>query len=105
MPTYEYRCTECGHDFEEFQSITAEPLEICPRCGQTTIKRLLGGAGGMIFKGSGFYGTDYRKKDGKEKSSSSPPKKKDEKGSMKDTSSPNSAIPEKNDSKSGSSQS
>jgi putative FmdB family regulatory protein len=105
MPTYEYRCTECGHDFEDFQSITAEPLVICPRCGRSTLKRLLGGGGGMIFKGSGFYRTDYRKKGEKEKIPSSPPKKKDEKGSVKDTSSPNSSIPEKTDSKSGSSQS
>ncbi len=105
MPTYEYRCTGCGHDFEDFQSMTAEPLAICPQCGRSTLKRLLGGGGGMIFKGSGFYGTDYRKNGGREKSESSPPKKKDEKGSVKDTPSPNSSLPEKTDSKSGSSQS
>jgi putative FmdB family regulatory protein len=105
VPTYEYRCTECNHHFEDIQSITAEPLSICPLCGRSTLKRLIGGGGGMIFKGSGFYGTDYRKKSGKEKTSPSAPKKKDEKGNVKDTSTPNSQIPVKTDTKSGSSQS
>lgn len=59
MPTYEYECTSCGHRFEKFQSITAPPLKHCPNCGKR-IKRLLGGGGGVIFKGSGFYTTDYR---------------------------------------------
>jgi putative FmdB family regulatory protein len=60
MPTYDYDCTECGHEFEEFQSITAAPLEICPRCGGKVQRRILGGAG-LIFKGSGFYLTDYKR--------------------------------------------
>ena len=60
MPTYEYRCSECGHGFEESQSINAEALLNCPNCSKPALKRLLGGGGGMIFKGSGFYKTDYK---------------------------------------------
>jgi len=61
MPTYEYECTKCGHRFEEFQSITAEPLKECPQEGcDGEVRRLIGAGGGLIFKGSGFYTTDYR---------------------------------------------
>lgn len=60
MPTYEYACTECKHHFDEFQSITAKPLRKCPQCGKMSLKRLIGTGAGIIFKGSGFYCTDYR---------------------------------------------
>ncbi|NLH17102.1 MAG: zinc ribbon domain-containing protein [Phycisphaerae bacterium] len=60
MPTYEYACQQCGHRFEEFQSITAKPIKKCPECGKTSLQRLLGTGAGIIFKGSGFYATDYR---------------------------------------------
>lgn len=65
MPTYDYECTRCGHKFEVFQSITAKPLrkspEPCPECGvQTPVRRLIGTGAGVLFKGSGFYETDYR---------------------------------------------
>lgn len=60
MPTYEYRCEACGHEFEEFQSITAAPLRKCPSCKKTKLRRLIGMGAGVIFKGSGFYQTDYR---------------------------------------------
>lgn len=60
MPTYEYACDECGHEFEAFHSITAAPLKKCPECGKRALKRLIGTGGGVIFKGSGFYQTDYR---------------------------------------------
>ena len=59
MPTYEYECQKCGHHFDQFQSITAEPLQKCPKC-KGRVKRLLGTGAGIIFKGSGFYATDYR---------------------------------------------
>ena len=61
MPTYEYECQKCCHIFEEFQSITAKPLKTC-RKGKCRgrVKRLIGGGGGLLFKGSGFYETDYR---------------------------------------------
>ncbi|MBD3183794.1 zinc ribbon domain-containing protein [Candidatus Poribacteria bacterium] len=59
MPTYEYECEKCGHNFEKFQSITAEPIKKCPKCGGK-VKRLIGAGAGVIFKGPGFYATDYR---------------------------------------------
>jgi len=60
MPTYDYICQNCGCEFERFQSITAGPLRKCPECGKLTLKRLVGTGSGVIFKGSGFYQTDYR---------------------------------------------
>jgi len=60
MPTYDYDCTDCGHEFEQFQRISAAPLEVCPTCGGKVKRRIHGGAG-LIFKGSGFYLTDYKK--------------------------------------------
>jgi putative FmdB family regulatory protein len=60
MPTYEYECKDCRHRFEEFQKITDKPLTTCPKCsGQ--LRRLITGGVGLIFKGSGFYVTDYKK--------------------------------------------
>lgn len=60
MPTYEYRCTKCKHAFEQFQSITAKPIRKCPACGKNGAERQLSTGAGFIFKGSGFYITDYR---------------------------------------------
>jgi putative FmdB family regulatory protein len=60
MPTYEYRCDACTHQFDQFQSIKAGPLRKCPACGKSRLKRLIGTGGAIIFKGSGFYETDYR---------------------------------------------
>jgi putative FmdB family regulatory protein len=62
MPTYEYKCDACGHTFERFQSITADPIKRCPECGKAKVRRLIGTGAGLIFKGSGFYITDYRDK-------------------------------------------
>jgi putative FmdB family regulatory protein len=59
MPTYEYRCTACQHEFEKFQRMSDEPGAECPVCGSASERRLSGGAG-LLFKGSGFYITDYR---------------------------------------------
>lgn len=67
MPTYEYKCEACGHKFERFQSITAEPIKQCPQCKKNKAKRLIGSGAGLIFKGSGFYITDYRSEGYKEK--------------------------------------
>ena len=61
MPTYEYECGSCNYRFEEFQSMTAKALTKCPKC-KKKIHRLIGGGAGIIFKGSGFYQTDYRSK-------------------------------------------
>jgi len=60
MPTYDYDCDTCGQSFEIFQSITAPPVETCPQCGGNVKRRINGGAG-LIFKGSGFYETDYKR--------------------------------------------
>jgi putative FmdB family regulatory protein len=60
MPTYEYLCGACGHTFEEFQSIKEAPKKMCPACKKPKLRRLLGAGAGVIFKGSGFYQTDYR---------------------------------------------
>ncbi|MCX5711653.1 MAG: hypothetical protein NTY47_01080 [Candidatus Omnitrophica bacterium] len=60
MPTYEYECSHCGNQFEAFQRMTDKPLETCPKCHKK-VKRLIGSGSGLIFKGSGFYATDYRK--------------------------------------------
>ena len=61
MPTYEYYCTDCNFEFEEFQSIASEPIQICPKCNGN-VKRKISGGTGLIFKGSGFYITDYKNK-------------------------------------------
>ncbi|MHC4877938.1 MAG: FmdB family zinc ribbon protein [Planctomycetota bacterium] len=60
MPTYDYQCGNCDHQWEEFQSITAKPKRKCPECGKLKAKRMIGPGAGIIFKGSGFYQTDYR---------------------------------------------
>ena len=60
MPTYEYECDACQHEFEEFQSMSEPPLTKCPKCGKKKLRRLFGAGAAIIFKGSGFYETDYR---------------------------------------------
>jgi putative FmdB family regulatory protein len=91
MPTYAYRCEACDHEFELFQSITANAIRKCPGCKKLKIKRLIGTGAGIIFKGSGFYETDYRsesyKKGAEKEKKASEPKKdtKDAKKSSNDT--------------------
>ncbi len=85
MPTYEYQCQKCRKRHEAFQSITAKPLTKCPRCGGR-LKRLLGSGSGFLFKGSGFYITDYRSKGYQEA-------KKRDQDSCKPSSSPSSDKP------------
>ena len=64
MPTYDYACDACKHTWEEFQPITAKPTKKCPNCKKQKAKRLIGAGAGLLFKGSGFYITDYKKKSG-----------------------------------------
>ena len=64
MPTYEYACQKCGHEFEQFQSMRDEPLKKCPKCKKQSLKRWVGGGAGLIFKGTGFYITDDKTKSG-----------------------------------------
>ncbi|MEX2116043.1 MAG: zinc ribbon domain-containing protein [Bacteroidota bacterium] len=61
MPTYDYKCTLCGHVFEELETMSATPLVTCPQCGKDGLKRVFSMGAGMIFKGQGFYLTDYKK--------------------------------------------
>jgi len=60
MPTYEYQCDACEHNFDEFQSFSDPPLKKCPQCGKSRLRRVFGAGAAVIFKGSGFYQTDYR---------------------------------------------
>jgi putative FmdB family regulatory protein len=60
MPTYDYVCDACGHAFEEFQSMKDAALRVCPKCGKPKLRRLIGTGAGIIFKGTGFYQTDYK---------------------------------------------
>jgi putative FmdB family regulatory protein len=62
MPTYDYECDACHHRFEQSQSIKEEALKKCPKCKKSKLRRVFGGGGGILFKGSGFYQTDYRSK-------------------------------------------
>ncbi|MCM8530380.1 MAG: zinc ribbon domain-containing protein [Lentisphaeraceae bacterium] len=62
MPTYDYKCENCGHTFETLQTMSAEHLKTCPECKDDSLKRLIGAGAGLLFKGSGFYQTDYRSK-------------------------------------------
>ncbi len=63
MPTYDYKCLECGNSFELFQTMSEDPVKTCPKCGGK-VKRLIGAGAGPIFKGSGFYQTDYKNSSG-----------------------------------------
>ena len=87
MPTYDYICEECEHKFEKFQSITAKSLRKCPECGKNGLKRLIGIGFGVIFKGSGFYQTDYRSDSYKKvaKADKETTKKDDKKTQTKET--------------------
>jgi len=88
MPTYDYLCEDCGHEFEQFQSIKARPLRKCPVCKKTRLKRLIGSGSGIIFKGTGFYQTDYRSESYKkqaEKSKKAATGKKDPETKPKDS--------------------
>jgi putative FmdB family regulatory protein len=64
MPTYEYKCKKCGNVFEVFHSMNSEPVKLCPKCGGE-VKKLIGSGAGTIFKGTGFYHTDYKNKSSK----------------------------------------
>ncbi|MCB9899235.1 MAG: zinc ribbon domain-containing protein [Planctomycetes bacterium] len=61
MPTYDYACSACGHRFEHFQSFSEARLVTCPKCGRKKLERLIGSGSGIVFKGSGFYETDYKR--------------------------------------------
>lgn len=85
MPTYEYQCENCNHEFEQFQSIISNPLKKCPECKKMKLNRLIGTGGGIIFKGSGFYETDYRSENYKEGRKNAKPKTESKGDDKKDT--------------------
>ncbi len=77
MPTYEYVCEACGHEFERFQKMKDNPVSKCPECGRLEVRRRISSGGGILFKGPGFYATDYRKPSpGDEKKLKADPKSK-----------------------------
>ena len=78
MPTYDYKCVDCGYMFEKFQTMSAKLLKTCPSC-DGHVERLIGAGNGLIFKGSGFYITDYKKNNGKKSKTKTGPKKSKEK--------------------------
>ncbi len=102
MPTYEYQCEQCEHEFEMFQQITAPPHQQCPEC-RGHVRRLIGGGSGFIFKGSGFYATDYRSQKYRDaaKADQKPtdtPASSDSSGSEKSSSKPSTPTPSTNES-------
>ncbi|MEL7472863.1 MAG: zinc ribbon domain-containing protein [Planctomycetota bacterium] len=95
MPTYDYRCNACDHEFELFQSMSAPHKRKCPECGKNKLERLIGTGAAVLFKGSGFYETDYRSKSYKEgadaeKKASEP--KKDSKDKKSDSKKPETKV-------------
>jgi len=87
MPTYEYECEACGHSFEEFQQISDKTLRTCPECGKRKLHRLIGAGAAVIFKGNGFYQTDYRSKEYNDKAKADSKKSSSTSGSAKKDSS------------------
>ncbi|HEY2828228.1 MAG TPA: zinc ribbon domain-containing protein [Pirellulales bacterium] len=83
MPTYDYVCDACGKEFEEFQSITADALRKCPKCGKKKLRRLIGTGAAIMFKGSGFYQTDYRSDSYKQRAEADKPAASDSKSENK----------------------
>jgi putative FmdB family regulatory protein len=86
MPTYEYLCDACGHQFDLFQSIQADPEKKCPKCRKLKLRRLIGAGAAVVFKGSGFYQTDYRS-EGYRKSAAKDSKPSDAGGGSSESSS------------------
>ena len=74
MPTYDYECDACKHEFEVFESMTVEPQKKCPKCKKNKLRRLFGAGAGLVFKGSGFYSTDYRSESYKKGAEAEKPK-------------------------------
>jgi putative FmdB family regulatory protein len=89
MPTYDYICEDCGHEFEAYESITAQPQTDCPECHHATLRRKIGPGAAILFKGSGFYKTDYRSESYKKAAKAEKPAVESTKSSG-DTASPSS---------------
>ena len=85
MPTYDYVCDACGHTFELFQSMTDSVKRTCPQCKKRKLRRLIGTGGAIMFKGSGFYQTDYRSESYKKAAAADKPTEKKKDAGKKDT--------------------
>ena len=85
MPTYDYVCDACGHTFELFQSMTDSVKRTCPQCRKRKLRRLIGTGGAIMFKGSGFYQTDYRSESYKKAAAADKPTEKKKETGKKDT--------------------
>lgn len=94
MPTYQYVCKTCNHELEELQSISDPPLVRCPNCGTDSLARVVGSGAGLIFKGSGFYLTDYVKAEAK-KSATAETKKEETRKEEKKTETASTSAPDK----------
>ncbi len=95
MPTYDYICDDCGHEFEAYESITAQPRTECPECHQAKLRRKIGPGAAILFKGSGFYQTDYRSESYKKAAQAEKPAA--ETKSSGDSASPSSTSPSTSD--------
>jgi putative FmdB family regulatory protein len=99
MPTYDYECDACGHEFELFQSINDSVKRKCPECGKSKLRRLFGTGGAIVFKGSGFYETDYRSESYKKGQKAEKKASEGSDGSSKSDNSSKSETTSKTDSK------
>ena len=99
MPTYDYACDACDHAFELFESITAEPQKKCPKCKKNKLRRLFGAGAGVVFKGSGFYQTDYRSDSYKKAASADKPDTASSSGTSETKSESKSPAPAKSETK------
>src|ERR1051325_1122459 len=102
MPTYDYVCDACNHEFELFQSITEEKKKKCPKCGKNKLRRLFGTGGAIMFKGSGFYTTDYRSESYKKSASADKPAESKSEGKSTESKSTESKSSESKSSESSS---
>ena len=94
MPTYEYQCQSCQHDFERYQSFSEDPITLCPECGEEKVQKVISGGAGVVFKGGGFYETDYNRGKGSDYH-----KKNTDEGGSKTPSTPVDSKETKTDSK------
>jgi len=103
MPTYDYECEACGHEFELFQKMSDKPVRVCPKCKKRRVRRLIGSGGALLFKGSGFYITDYRSEEYKSRAKADSSSGKKESSGSDSSSSDSSKKPTKEKDSKGSS--
>ena len=102
MPTYDYVCDSCGHEFEAFESIKSDPQTLCPKCAEKALRRKIGPGAAILFKGSGFYQTDYRSDSYKQSAKADKPPESSSSSTSSEKSSSSSTTPGKGSSGGGS---